>query len=128
MPRLDEAPATAEAIRELNERILAAEEAGRRADLEPLLTDDFWIVRASGAKQDWETFLAAVEGNSGLGRTADQHAVQLYAGCVVFTCRVTTQRAPNGGPGGQFWNTRLFLPHGDDWRCAAWQVTRISEA
>jgi hypothetical protein len=42
----------ADAIRERNELILLAEEEGRAGDLEPLLTDDFWIIRARGVKQD----------------------------------------------------------------------------
>jgi len=119
---------TADATRELtnrNEMILQAEEKGRKADLEPLLTDDFWIVRASGVKQDRQAFLKAVSDNADLGRTADQTEVHWSGKCAVFTCRVTTTRNPVGSPGGRFWNTRLFVRHGEEWRCAAWQVMKI---
>ena len=127
-----EGHATADAVRELtdlNEMILEAEEEGRTADLEPRLTADFTIVRASGEKQDRQKFLAAVPGNAGRGRVADQPGVQLYDECAVFTCRVTTTRNADGTPGGgRYWNTRLFVREAAGWRCAAWQVMGICKA
>ena len=55
----------------LNERILQAEEASRKADLDPLLHKDFAIIRASGVKQGRQKFLNDVESNSNLGRSAE---------------------------------------------------------
>jgi Domain of unknown function (DUF4440) len=123
---------SAETIEELtnqNEFILQAEEQGHKADLAPLLTDEFIIIRATGVKQNRDDFLKAVPGNAGRGRTADQPEVHLYGDCAVFTCRVTTTRNPDGTPGGgSFWNTRLFVRDPEGWRCAAWQVTKIPES
>jgi hypothetical protein len=132
VPLQGEDRSSADTIEELtnkNEFILQAEEQGRKADLAPLLTDDFSIIRATGLKQDRQDFLEAVQGNAGRGRTADQPEVRLYGDCAVYTCRVTTTRNPNGTPGGgRFWNTRLFVRDPEGWRCAAWQVTEIRKS
>ena len=123
-----EGHSTAETIAELNAFILEAEEQGSRADLAPLLTRDFIIIRAIGLKQNRDTFLDAVPGGADRGRTADQPEVRLHGDCAVFTCRVTTTRNPDGSlGGGSFWNTRVFVRDLEGWRCAAWQVTEISE-
>ena len=124
----DAEDSTTQLILNLNQQILEAEEEGREADLEPLLTDDFWIVRGSGVKQNRQDYLNDVKRNANLGRTADQTEVRLCDECAVYTCLVTTTRTPEDGPGGRFWNTRLFERDGEGWRCAAWQVTKISEA
>jgi hypothetical protein len=57
-------------LTELNERILHAEEAGRKDDLEPFPAADFSIIRASGVKQDRQAFLDAVPANTNRGRSA----------------------------------------------------------
>ena len=113
-------------IVELNERILQAEEAGRKADLDPLLHKDFAIIRANGVKQGRKKFLEDVPNNSNLGRSAEPPEVRLYGECAVVTVRVTTLRKPDGTiVTRNFWNTRVFFREGIDWRCVAWQVTEI---
>ena len=128
MRRQDGDQSTADAIRDLtsvNARILQAEEEGRPADLEPLLIEEFTIVRANGKKQSRQKFLKEVPANANRGRVADRPDVRVYGECAVFTGRVTTTRDPGSG---RFWNTRLFVRDATGWRCAAWQVTRISDA
>jgi len=39
-----------------------------------------------------------------------------------------SQVRSNGTPNqGRFWNTRQFIQENGEWRCAAWQVMRISD-
>ncbi len=104
----------------LNTRILDAEEQGTAADLEPLLTESFFIVRSSGQKLDRAAFLAEVPNQGQRGRCAGQPAVHQLGGCAIYTCIVTTTQNPDGSPNpGRFWNTRLFVQEAGRWRCAA---------
>ncbi len=112
----------------LNERILQAEEMGLKDEIAPLLHKDFTIIRATGVKQDRQTFLDAVSSNANRGRTTEQPEVRLYGDCGVFTCIVMTMQNPDGSPNaGRFWNTRLFVREQSQWRCAAWQTTKINQ-
>ena len=112
----------------LNERILQAEEEGLKDEIASLLHKNFTIIRASGAKQDRQTFLDAVSSNTNRGRTTEQPDVRLYGDCAVFTCIViTTQNSDGTLNPGRFWNTRLFVREQKQWRCAAWQTTKINE-
>jgi hypothetical protein len=111
---------------DLNEQLLRAEESGSRDGIEPWLDQDFTIIRASGAKQDRQTYLDAVQANAHRGRSADEIEVHMYEKCAVYICRVTTTKNPDGTESiRRFWNTRLFVREGSEWRCAAWQVTEI---
>jgi hypothetical protein len=112
----------------LNERILQAEEKDAKDEITSLLHKDFTIIRASGVKQDRQTFLDAVSSNANRGRTAEQPEVRLYGGCAVFTCIVMTMQNPDGSPNtGRFWNTRLFVPEQRQWYCVVWQATKINQ-
>jgi hypothetical protein len=116
-------------IIELNARLLDAEEQGRAADIEPLLTKSFFIVRSSGQKLDRAAFLADVPNQCNRGRRAEQSEVNHAGSCATYTCIVTTAQNPDGSANpGRFWNTRLFVQEDGRWRCAAWQVTRIVDA
>ena len=109
-------------IMEINARILEAEEQGQAADFETLLTEDFFIVRSTGQKLDRAAFLADVPDRKHRGRQAVQPEVHQYKDCAIYTCIVTTSQNP-----GRFWNTRLFVLEDGHWRCAAWQVTEVSD-
>ena len=112
----------------LNDRILQAEEDGDAEPLDTLLTEDFTIVRAGGAKQDKRVFLEAVEANAHRGRIVDQLEIHPYGNCAVVTCRVTTSQNKDGAPAvGPYWNTRVFIRQEEQWRCATWQVTETRE-
>jgi hypothetical protein len=113
---------------ELNARILEAEEQGQPAELESLLTQNFFIVRSSGQRLDRLAFLADVPNQSQRGRQVSQPEVHLVGGCVIYTCIVTTAHNPDGTPNpGRFWNTRLFVQEAGRWRYAAWQVTKVAD-
>jgi hypothetical protein len=93
-----------------------------------LLTEDFTIIRASGAKQDREAFLGAVATNAHRGRTAEEPEIRLYHGCAVVIIRVTTSEKQDGALiARRFWNTRVFFRQEDQWRCATWQVTETRD-
>lgn len=114
----------------LNQDILEAEEIGAKEKLEPLLHQDFTIVRARGEKQNRQQFLDAVPANRDRGRRADQVEVHLYDDRAIFACRVTTNTRDKDGKQAinYYWNTRLFVRENDKWRCAAWQVMKIADA
>ena len=116
------------ALKELNQRILEAEERGDRASLASLLRQDFTIVRANGEKHDRQMFLKAVENNKSRGRSADLSDVRFFGNCAIFTCRVTTTRDKDGKAAvGHFWNTRMFVQQDEGWLCLVWQVTKIGD-
>jgi hypothetical protein len=79
----------------LNERILQAEEAGLKDDLDPLLADGFIIIRSNG-EVERQDFLDAVPNNANRGRRAVQPNVQLIGQCAIFTCIVTTTQHLDG--------------------------------
>ena len=115
-------------IMEINARMLEAEEQDQAAELEKHLTEDFFIVRSTGQKLDRQAFLADVPSKSQRGRQAWQPEVRLLGNCAIYTCIVTTTQNPDGTPNpGRFWNTRLFVQQDGHWRCAAWQVTKVSD-
>jgi len=117
----------------LNRQILQAEEDGDQAFLDPLIADDFTIVRAGGVKQDRKEFLQAVSANAHRCRRADQLDIHPFGDCAVVTCRVTTSQDENGALNiGQFWNTQIFIRktekwHRIAWQVAAWQVAEIRQ-
>lgn len=116
------------ALNKVNQRMLLAEENGNRDKLAPLLHQDFTIIRASGEKQDRQTFLQAVEDNKNRGRAADLSDVRFYRNYAIFTCRVTTTRDKDGKADvGHFWNTRMFVRQDKEWRCLGWQVTKMCD-
>lgn len=110
----------------LNQRILQAEEAGLKDDLDPLLAEGFTVIRSKGEKVERQDFLDAVSNNANRGRRAAQPNVQVVGQCAIYTCIVTTTQNPDGTPNpGRFWNTRLFVRENGQWRCASWQVMKI---
>jgi uncharacterized protein DUF4440 len=112
----------------LNQTILLAKEEGDREAIAKLLSQDFSIVRASGEKQDRDTFLneVPVPVNKNHRRRADRVEVRLFDYCAVFTCRVLTNLDTDVGPATEsFWNTLLFFRQGAEWRCTIWQVVKL---
>jgi hypothetical protein len=112
----------------LNQQLLQAEEDGDSESLARLLTEDFTIIRAGGARQDREAFLGAVATNAHRGRTAEEPEIRLYHGCAVVILRVITSEKQDGAlTVRRFWNTRVFIRQEEQWRCATWQVTETRD-
>lgn len=117
-----------QSVMDLNSNILTAEEAGKPEDIEKLLTDDFFIVRGTGKKLERADYLNDVPRQAHRGRQATQPELHQVGGCIVFTCIVSTTQNPDGTTNvGRFWNTRLWVNQNGQWRCAVWQVTRLTE-
>src|SRR5262245_1726830 len=115
-------------IKCLNELILQYEESGDAEKLKPLLAESFTILRSNGERQDRQAFLNAVGSNKNRGRRAEQPQVQLAGDTALYTCIVETTRNPDCTPNpGRFLNNRMFTREGGEWRCAAWQVSRIPQ-
>lgn len=112
----------------LNKQMLQAEEDGDAESLARLLTEDFTIIRASGARQDREAYLNAVGTNAHRGRTAEKPEVRLYGNFAVIIIRVTTTEKRDGALTVlRFWNTRVFIWQEEQWLCATWQVTETRD-
>jgi len=112
-----------------NELLLRAEEAGDGNALAELVTDGFTIIRASGVRQNKEEFLKAAPGAKELGRSSREFEVRVHGECAVVHLKITTLRNPDGTViTRHFWNTRVYMKQGDQWKCAAWQVTEIQPA
>ena len=46
--------------------------------------------------------------------------------CAVVHLKMTTLRNTDGAViRRHFWNTRMFVQQGGEWKCAVWQVTEI---
>ena len=113
----------------LNNLILQYEETGNIDKLGQLLAQGFTILRASGERQNRDDFLNSVRQNRDRGRRASQPQVQIIADTAMYSCMIETTRNPDGTPNpGSFINTRMFIRENDEWRCSAWQVTRIPDA
>jgi hypothetical protein len=65
-------------IIQLNEKILRAEEEGNRAFLEPIMSETFFIIRASGVMQNRAQYIDAVSMNKNRERTIAQSNIQLH--------------------------------------------------
>jgi len=109
-----------------NGLLLRAEEAGDSNALASLITENFTIIRANGVRQNKEDFLKAAPGAKELGRSSSEFEVRMLGECVVVHLKITTLRKPDGTViTRHFWNTRVYMKQGDQWKCAAWQVTEI---
>jgi hypothetical protein len=117
------------ALLKLNQDILRAEEAGNGQVMAPLLQPDFKFVRADGTQHDRDDFLKSMRDNGNRGRSAADAQVRMVGQYAVYTCVITTTHDAKGTPhSGRFWNTRLFVNENGAWRCAAWQVLKLTDA
>jgi hypothetical protein len=110
-------------LTELNNKSFEAEEDGSRENLDSLLTDDFRIVRSNFNVSDKQAMLTDVSANANKGRGVDEVSVKVYGDSAVVTSHLTTR---NQNTVSQFWNTKVFVKQGGEWRCRAWQVARLA--
>ena len=115
-------------LKNLNRRMLKAEEAGDRAALEPLLIPEFKILRADGKVYDRKQYLDDVPTRKNRGRSVDEVEVQVGWHKAVLTCRVMTTRDGDGKSAvGHFKNTQKFVQRGAEWQCTDWKVVKMED-
>lgn len=113
-------------LKELNRASFAAEDQGSRAMMEPILADDFHIVRNSVRAEEAQAMLENVASGKGKGRReVSDETVRVYGDRAVVASLIAFWR-DNGDFIGRFWNTKVFThQQGGGWRCSAWQVTKV---
>jgi Domain of unknown function (DUF4440) len=112
-----------ETIRNLNRQSFLAEELGDTAMLEPILDDEFWIVRSGGERQNKKQMLDALASTAGGRRVIRKELVQPCGSTVVALTLIGYYKGRELV--GDFWNSKVFVRDDRGWRCKAWQVFRV---
>ena len=112
-------------IRTLNRQSFVAEDRKDRAMLEPILDESFRIDRSGGVQQNRDEML------EGLAMSAPGRRVirkELIQSCGPNSAIALTLIRYHEADRliGDFWNTKVFVRHGVDWRCRSWQVARVA--
>ena len=114
-------------VRHLNQRTFEAEDDPDRAReiLEPILSRDFYIVRARGVVQDKDRMIdQAAKDTSGRHRDLKPADVRVYGDAAVVRTLLTLLE-PTGEAVSDYVNTKVFVRQEDDWQCVAWHVTEV---
>lgn len=111
-------------------RLLAAENNADAAAADALLSREFAnITRASGREEHRAALLAAIASPArpGLWRHLVEPENRAWAGADigVVSSMVQTRSPVAGEPSGRFRNLHVFAREAGQWRCVAWQVTRL---
>jgi hypothetical protein len=110
--------------------IMKAENEGDRTALDTLLAEDFaGITRSGGTELGRADFLAGIEEPSGAGpwRSLEPGSVDvLESGDLgVVRCVMAVTHRAESETTRRFRNIFVVRRTGGDWRCVAWQVTRL---
>jgi hypothetical protein len=109
----------------LNTATFAAEDNASRDALESWLTDDFQIARGNWTIETKDQMLKRIGSDtSGRKRAVSDESVKVWPDGAVVTSTVTLTE-PDGRLVGVFWNTKVCVRQGSDWKCSAWQVVRL---
>lgn len=113
-------------LKAANRDSFAAEDQGNRAMMEPILADDFHIVRNLVRVEERDKYLEKVASGEGKGRReVSDETVRVYGDRAVVASLIAYWKN-NGDFVGRFWNTKVFSrQEGGGWRCTAWQVTMV---
>ena len=117
-----------DAVANLNRQSFEAENhpPTAAAGLDPILDDEFYIVRARGVLQAKQEMMGeAANDSSGRKRRFNDEDVdiRIYGdAAVVRTCVAVHE--PTGEVRGHFWNTKVLVLREGQWKCVAWHVTR----
>jgi hypothetical protein len=117
-------PSRDEIVR-LNRESFKAEDSRSRQMLEPILADDFLIVRSRGNTQSKTQMLDGLESSARGQRVIKRELVEFYdpdTAAAMTLIEYSEERVV-----GLFWNTKLFVRKAGSWRCRTWQVMRISQ-
>jgi mannose-6-phosphate isomerase-like protein (cupin superfamily) len=118
-------------LESLVRRLIEAENAASRKDVDKILSADFLgITRADGSEQDRAGLLRAIEGSKAQDRVREleqpamvSHGAESGVVRSVVMVRLSSDRAAVVG---RFRNTHSFCLEGGEWHCVGWQVTRLA--
>jgi hypothetical protein len=113
-----------EIVRKLNRRSFLAEDLTDKTVLDPILDDEFWIIRSSGERQNKKQMLEALASTAEGRRVIRKELLQPCGSAVVALTLVRYYK--DHILVGDFWNSKLFVRNGGDWRCKVWQVFRVA--
>lgn len=113
-----------ETVRTLNRQSFLAEELQDCAMLEPILHDEFWIIRSGGQKQNKQEMLNALGG----GRREIRNELVQLCGTDAAVALTLVGYYKDDSYVGDFWNMKVFVRTGSGWRCKMWQVVRIAQS
>lgn len=94
--------------------------------LEPILDEEFWIVCSKGVRQDKEQMLEGLASAAEGRRVTRKELLEPY-GSDSAVAMTLISYYDGGTFVGDFWNTKVFVRNGGEWRCKVWQVARISQ-
>ncbi len=108
----------------LNRQSFRAEDRRDRAMLEPVLHEAFRIDRSNGVQQDKTVMLEGLAKSPPGQRVILREVIEVVgSGSVVASTLIRYHEANELV--GEFWNTKVFVRSGSDWRCRSWQVARV---
>lgn len=93
--------------------------------LEPILDEEFWIVRSSGVRQDKDQMIEGLA-SAAEGRRVIQKELVEPCGSDSAVASTLISYYEGGLFVGDFWNTKVFVMAGGRWRCKVWQVARVA--
>lgn len=111
-------------IRNLNRRSFLAEDRRDRSILEPILDNEFRIVRSSGVQEDKKQMLEELGSTAQGRRIIRQELIEPCGPNSVVAMTLIRYHEGNRFIG-DFWNTKVFVGDGREWRCRVWQVARV---
>ena len=95
--------------------------------LEPILHQEFWIVRSNGVRQDKEQMLEGLASAAEGRRKIRKELLEPYGGdSIVALTLINYYHGDNFV--GDFWNTKVFVKEGGTWWCKVWQVAPVSHS
>lgn len=113
-----------ERIRTLNRQSFLAEDRRDRTMLEPILDEAFRIDRSGGVQQNKNEMLEGLA-KSAPGRRVIRRELIQPCGPNSAVALALVQYHEADRLVGDFWNTKVFVRDGVDWRCRSWQVARV---
>jgi hypothetical protein len=111
-------------LHDRNRQSFEAENDHSREALEPILADDFKIIRSNWLIDDKQGMLSRVHcDTSRRTRRVVEESIKVYGDSAVVTSRVRLEE--EGRETQYFWNTKVFVKRDGQWQCVVWQVARI---
>ena len=112
-------------IRTLNRQSFLAEDRRDRTMLEPILAETFRIDRSGGVQQNKDEMLEGLAKSAPSRRVIQRELIQSCGPNSAIALALIRYHEADKLIG-DFWNTKVFVRDGVDWRCRSWQVARVA--